>query len=171
MSKNDLEIERKFLVANNSWRQESFVDVIDIKQFYLTDRPGRIRLCVHKDGRKTAWHTIKYKIDNQHCINSAVIRQEIENEIDYDDALKELEKASRFIHKTRHLIDVEGHIFEVDEFQNLSFDLVLAEIELTSVEQTHPMPHWLALDVSSDESYSNSNLVKKTITKTSAIKI
>lgn len=64
------------------------------------------------------------------------------------------------IEKIRHLVDVENHIFEVDQFLGRHEGLILAEIELNHPDQHFPKPAWLGREVTSDKKFRNSQLYK-----------
>ena len=64
------------------------------------------------------------------------------------------------IEKTRYLVDYCGHTWEIDVFFGVNAGLVLAEIELESENEPFEHPDWLGKDVSDDNRYLNSSLVK-----------
>ena len=64
------------------------------------------------------------------------------------------------IDKTRHLVKVCAHVFEVDEFYGNNQGLVVAEVELASEDEVFEKPDWLGEEVTSDDRYYNSMLVK-----------
>jgi adenylate cyclase len=66
--------------------------------------------------------------------------------------------AGRRVEKIRHYVDVDGHVFEVDEFLGDNAGLVMAELELDRVDDTFPRPAWLGRDVSDVARYYNLNL-------------
>ena len=65
------------------------------------------------------------------------------------------------IDKTCYLIEVGGHVFEVDEFYGDNEGLVLAEVELSSEDEAYEKPEWLGEEVTGDIRYYNSMLMKK----------
>ena len=88
-------------------------------------------------------------------------RFEWENEIPLDEAqelLKLCEKGK--IEKTRFEIKSGKHIIEVDEFYGENEGLIMAEIELTSEEETFERPEWLGEEVTNDTRYYNAYLSK-----------
>ena len=64
------------------------------------------------------------------------------------------------IDKTRYLVDVGGHTYEVDEFYGDNDGLVVAEIELSSEDEDFIRPEWLGEEVTGDVKYYNSMLMK-----------
>ena len=144
-----LEIERKFLLKDDSWRNlvdHSFI----LKQGYLSTTPeATIRLRIKAD---TAMLTIKSK-------TIGIKRSEYEYAIPMHDAEEMLLLCKTpLIEKTRHTIDIGPHTWEIDEFYGQNEGLVIAEIELKSETDPFEVPDWLGEEVSDDIRYYNSNL-------------
>jgi adenylate cyclase len=146
-----VEIERKFLVSSNAFKEEAFTQN-RIKQGYLSsvsERTVRVRI----KGEK-GYLTIK-GISNE----SGLSRFEWEKEIPVDEAEKLLLLCETgVIDKTRFEIKTGNHIFEVDEFYGENEGLVMAEIELRSESETFEKPIWLGQEVTNDKRYYNSYL-------------
>ncbi|BDA86385.1 adenylate cyclase [Aureimonas sp. SA4125] len=143
------EIERKFLIREDSWRQ-SVGDVIAIRQFYLGRRDDfsvRIRIV---DAAK-AYLTVK--------TGAGLSRGEFEYEIPLADA-HDLEPAriGRVISKKRHRLPLGRHVIEVDVFEDDLAPLVIAEIELRSEDDAVELPSFLGQEVTGDSAYSNARL-------------
>jgi adenylate cyclase len=146
-----VEIERKFLVSSNAFKEEAFTQN-RIKQGYLNSVPERT-VRVRIKGEK-GFLTIK-GISNE----SGLSRFEWEKEIPVDEAEKLLLLCETgVIDKTRFEIKMGGHIFEVDEFYGENEGLVMAEIELKSESETFEKPNWLGQEVTNDKRYYNSYL-------------
>ena len=66
------------------------------------------------------------------------------------------------IDKTRYLVkSTDGvHTFEVDEFYGDNAGLVMAEVELGSVEESFEKPDFIGEEVTGDKRYYNSHLRK-----------
>ncbi len=147
-----LEIERKFLVKDKSYREKAVRSSI-IRQAYISDKvSGTVRIRV-RDAK--AYLTIKGK-------NNGAIRSEWEYEIPVKDAE---EMASELtggwsIDKVRHIVDVNGMDWEVDEFHGKHEGLTLAEIELASPDAPCPIPDFVGEEVTGDPRYYNSVLAK-----------
>jgi adenylate cyclase len=143
-----LEIERKFLIKNDSWKNE-IKKTVSIRQGYLNsevERTVRIRI----QGEQGVL-TIKGK-------NQNVTRKEFEYQIPLDDALNLLSMCEKpIIEKTRFLIPSNRSTWEIDVFDGENKGLVIAEIELTSEEESFDIPNWLGEEVSSE--YYNSSLI------------
>ncbi|MDE7347789.1 MAG: CYTH domain-containing protein [Muribaculaceae bacterium] len=144
-----LEIEHKFLVKNNSYRQ--LADVSHrIYQGYLCREPERTVRVRVKDQR--AFLTVKGR-------NHGASREEFEYEISMEDAEKMLLMClPPVLEKTRYIVPYKGKIWEVDEFYGSRAGLVTAEIELKSEEEEYDIPDFVGEDVTGDPRYYNSNL-------------
>ncbi len=144
------EIERKFLVKDNSWR--ALARGVKYRQGYLNsakERTVRVRTIDDK-----GYLTIK-------GITSGASRAEYEYEIPVAEAgalLNDLcEKP--LIEKSRYKIEFKGFVWEVDEFFGENQGLIVAEVELESENQTFEKPVWIGEEVTGDPKYFNSNLI------------
>ena len=150
-----LEIERKFLVQDDSYKAAAFKSVRMI-QGYISSSPGRTVRVRIADGQGSL--TIKGASSA-----SGAARYEWEKEIPEDEARALLEIAEPgVIDKTRYLIaNSDGvHTWEVDEFYGENAGLVVAEIELGFEEEPFDRPAWLGPEVTGDPRYYNSHLTK-----------
>ena len=146
-----IEIERKFLVKNETYKSESINKQL-ITQGYLSSDPKRtvrIRIC-----EQNAYITIKGQTSE-----SGTSRYEWEKEINIEDA-KQLMLLCRegVVTKIRHLIPLKNHTFEVDEFLKDNSGLVIAEIELSNENEDFERPSWLGKEVTGIKKYYNSQL-------------
>ena len=87
-------------------------------------------------------------------------RSEWEYEIPVDQARELLSFSNGTISKTRYLVPVGDHTFEVDEFYGENEGLVVAEVELGEEDEEYPHPEWLGEEVTGDRRYYNSQLLK-----------
>lgn len=147
-----IEIERKFLLLNDSW-QDDVYDSVRIVQGYLanTERAS-IRVRVHGDKANL----------NVKSMVIGISRSEFEYPIpinDAEDMLKNLCKHPK-IEKTRHYIKQDAHTWEIDVFEGDNRGLTIAEMELTKIEEEFKRPAWLGKEVSGDERYYNISLVQ-----------
>jgi adenylate cyclase len=149
------EIERKFLVKDESWRNGS--PGVRISQGYLArdaDRTVRIRI-----GGERAWITIKGR-------STGISRQEFEYEIPVEDARELLGMClPSVIDKTRHEVPHAGQVWEVDVFHGENEGLVVAEVELEDEAASPEIPEWVGAEVSADARYFNSHLAVTPYTK------
>ncbi len=147
-----LEIEHKFLLANDDWRDEVSHSV-HYKQGYLSSQPTssvRVRI-----SDSQAWLNIKSATIGNH-------RQEFEYEIPVSDANTILDDLCHkpLIEKMRHFVQRGQHIWEIDEFMGDNAGLIVAEIELSELEEAFAKPNWVGAEVTADLRYYNNNLVK-----------
>ncbi len=147
------EIERKFLVKNDSFKKDA-TKATRITQGYISSVPERtVRVRIKGD---KGFITIK-GIGNE----SGASRFEWEKEIPVDE-VKDLLKICEpgIIDKTRYLVPVGNHTFEVDEFYGDNEGLIIAEVELKDENEDFEKPDWLGEEVTGDVKYFNSMLMK-----------
>lgn len=65
--------------------------------------------------------------------------------------------------KTRHLVQYENHVWEIDQFFGNNDGLIIAEVELQSEDEKVIIPDWVIKEVSDDPKYYNSNLSKHSV--------
>ena len=146
------EIERKFLVADDSYRTLAY-DKSEILQGYICSGHGHT-VRVRTRGDK-GYLTIKGpSLDG-------ISRFEWEKEITLQDAreLFALCRAGR-IEKTRYLVRNGKHTVEVDEFHGDNEGLVFAEIELSDVDEPFTRPSFLGEEVTGNSRYYNAYISK-----------
>ena len=150
------EIERKFLLKNDSWKQQVEKSTV-LKQGYLNShaqRTVRIRIAGN-----LAFLTIKSK-------SEGISRQEFEYEIPVSEAESLLQICEQpLIEKTRHLVTIQNHTWEIDVFEGENKGLILAEIELNSETEIFEKPDWIGQEVSEDNRYYNSQLIQHPFAK------
>ena len=146
-----LEIERKYLIDLE--KIGTLENGIRIKQGYLsTDKNAVVRVRVKND---KAYLTIK-------GANNGISRLEFEYEIPFDEANEMLDNLCKkpLIDKTRYIIKHDIHIWEIDVFYGDNEGLVVAEVELKDENEKINLPSWIKEEVTSDNRYFNSNLMK-----------
>ena len=148
-----LEIERKFLVKGNGYRQQAYGQS-HIKQGYISSSHGRTVRVRIRDER--GYLTIKGPSEN-----GGLSRYEFEKEITLDEA-EQLMKLCEpgIIDKTRYLVKSGKHTFEVDEFFGENEGLVIAEVELGAEDESYEKPDFIGQEVTGDRRYYNSHLRK-----------
>ncbi len=150
-----LEIERKYLVKNDAWRDQ-VISESKLLQGYLARGQGvgatiRVRI---GDGRA---------ILNIKGVSKGFTRPEFEYEI----PLQEGEEIVRevaiqpCIEKTRYRVQCGNHTWDLDVFEGENDGLIVAEIELQSEDESFEMPEWAGEEVTDDRRYSNANLVER----------
>jgi adenylate cyclase len=147
------EIEHKYLVKADLWKQVVPLESKVVKQGYICSSPiNSVRVRVLGD---QGFVTIKGK-------STGAKRNEYEYEIPLVDAEEMLCLfCTDLIDKTRHYVVHGSHTWEVDEFHGLNAGLIVAEVELDSEDETYELPAWVERDVTSDKRYSNASLVLK----------
>jgi len=146
-----IEIERKFLVRDDSWRDGTVGT--EYRQGYLAVTPHcSVRVRVADD---QAWLTIKSG-------DSGPRRHEYEYPVPLRDADGLLALCQPVvISKTRYLVACGAHRWEIDEFHGENSGLVVAEIELEDEDESFDKPRWLGKEVSDDVRYYNAALSKR----------
>jgi adenylate cyclase len=144
------EIERKFLLLSDAWRDEVRDSVHLIQGYLVRNEKSAIRIRI-KGTR--AELNIKQSLDG-------IDRLEYEYEIPLADAREILEHVALrpLIEKTRHHVVRGDHLWEIDEFDGENRGLIMAEIELTDADEPFDKPAWIGEEVSLDPRYYNSNL-------------
>ena len=149
-----LEIERKFLVTDESYKAQATACYV-IKQGYLSRVPERV-VRVRTKGDK-GYITIKGK-----STHNGLSRFEWEHEITITEAEELLKLCETgIIEKCRYIVPVGNHNFEVDEFHGELEGRVLAEVELSSLSETFERPSWLGEEVTGNSAYYNSTMLKR----------
>lgn len=149
-----IEIERKFLVLDSSYREQAFSSS-RICQGYICSMRGRTVRVRIRDGK--GYLTIKGASNK-----SGTSRYEWEHELPLSEA-EELMKLCEpgMIDKTRYLVKCGTHTFEVDEFYGANEGLVIAEVELADENEPFERPAFLGEEVTGQVKYYNSFLMKK----------
>ncbi|OOG65731.1 adenylate cyclase [Sinorhizobium sp. A49] len=141
------EIERKFKVSNDRWRQHASVG-IELRQAYIMASKDRI-LRVRTIDAHRAVLTVKIRIGR-------LQRDEYEYEIPYLDAIEMFARAlGKIIEKTRHEVEFGGHLWEVDVYSGEHRGLVTAEVELANCDDVPPQPTWIGPEITGNQLYSN----------------
>ena len=148
-----LEIERKFLVVNDSYKQMAY-SFSRITQGYICSARGRTVRVRIRDGK--GYLTIKGPAEE-----GGLSRYEWEKEISLVEA-EELMKLCEpgMIDKTRYLVQSGNHTFEVDEFYGDNEGLVVAEVELKCENEPFEKLSFIGKEVTGDVKYYNSYLMK-----------
>lgn len=148
-----IEIERKFLVTGDGWRDAAH-EVVPMAQGYLNDLAamdsGAMKASVRvRIAGSRAWLNLKSR-------ELGHTRQEFDYPISPDDARALLAlSVGGLIDKRRHLVEYEGHLWEVDEFLGDNAGLIVAEIELASAGEAFGKPDWIGAEVTDSSRYYN----------------
>ena len=146
-----LEIERKFLLMNDSWRKDAGEGLQIIQAYLSLDKARNVRVRLYGE---QGFLTIKGKTEG-------ISRVEFEYPIPKDDVLALLPLClGAAIEKKRYLLNKGNVTWEIDEFFGANRGLFLAEVELESEDQALELPDWVGEEVSSDPRYFNSSLAQ-----------
>ncbi len=151
-----VEIERKFLLKDDSWRAEVVRSVV-FRQGYLTSlnagSPGKASVRVRIEGDQA---NINIK-----SVTLGAARMEYEYPVPLEEASEMLDTlcAGPLIEKTRHYIERDGLVWEIDEFSGDNQGLIVAEVELDHSSQVISLPKWIGTEVTEDKKYYNACLV------------
>lgn len=152
------EIERKFLVTSNRYKELYFAKS-RIAQGYLNSDPERtVRIRIKGE---SGFLTVKGKSNE-----TGTTRFEWETELSLADARPLLRLCEPgIIEKTRYEVRYGAHVFEVDEFEGDNQGLIIAEIELEDETENFEKPDWLGHEVTGDERYYNAFISKNPFTR------
>lgn len=147
-----IEIERKFLLRSEAWR-DLVSKSMPIKQAYLL-------------GSEKA--SVRVRITGEQAnlnIKSATLgitRKEYEIPLTLPDAEEILRDLCQTpaIDKTRYLVPFGDHVWEIDEFHGANDGLIVAEIELSHADEAFTKPDWIGEEVSDDVRYYNVSLIQ-----------
>ena len=145
-----VEIERKFLLCSDEWRQH-ISERIEMHQGYLSrDAQSSVRVRI----------TDRKAILGIKSTRDGIYRLEYEYPIPRADAREIMAQIAHrpVIEKTRYIVHWEGHCWEIDEFHGDNAGLIVAEVELNSTDEQFVHPPWLGKEISTDARYYNSNL-------------
>lgn len=146
------EIERKFLVSGDGWR-DLVTTRIPIRQAYLSS-DGKASIRVRIKGEGVATLSIKSRpVDLRRL------------ELEYSIPVLEAEALIQLRHglvieKVRHVVPWGGLAWEIDVFSGENAGLVIAEIELRDEHQHIDLPDWIGTEVTGQRAYYNSALVQ-----------
>ncbi len=147
-----VEIERKFLLLSDDWKAQ-VEKSYQMQQGYLShDAQSSVRVRICDDHADI----------NIKSTRDGIYRLEYEYAIPMNDAQELLTQVAHrpLVKKTRHIIHVANHCWEIDEFDGDNAGLIVAEIELSHVDEVFEHPSWLGEEISTDARYYNSNLSK-----------
>lgn len=147
-----IEIERKFLLKDDSWRQQADAGTLYRQGYLVGAKQASVRVRI-EGGR--AFLNIK-------SMTLGVTRHEYQYPIPLDEAKELLDNLCEkpLVEKTRYRVRHADHEWEIDVFAGANAGLIVAEVELQSEQEAISLPPWAGVEVSSDPRYYNVNLVK-----------
>jgi adenylate cyclase len=146
-----LEIERKFLVANPSWKN-SVVRSVRIRDGLIANNKG------HKARVRIANDVATIALKSRRL---GLARTEFEYVIPYSDAEEMLRIMcdGNVLDKVRYFVSHASNTWQVDVYEGLLDGVVLAEIELTDPDRKLTLPDWIGAEVTADPNYRKINMV------------
>jgi CYTH domain-containing protein len=146
-----VEIERKFLVADESWRA-ACVGSERLRDGLIAasdDRKVRVRIYENR-----ATLTVKTGLEGR-------TRGEFEYEIPMKDAEELLAShcSDNILTKTRYRAPYQGFTWEIDVYDGILSGVVLAEVELQDANAAVPLPDWIGREVTGDPRYRKINML------------
>ena len=146
-----IEIERKFLVAGDGWR-DFLRRKETLRKIYLTTGGKGVTVRVRTIDDARGFITIKSG-------GSALARAEFEYDVPIADARQMLGLSrGAQIEKTRHSLELAGGDWVVDEFHGRHEGLIIVEVELDTPTAALELPGWVGDEVTGDPQYYNSSL-------------
>lgn len=148
-----IEIERKFLLRDASWRAHAHRAERMLQGYLAGNDECSVRVRISGDDARL----------NIKSATLGIERLEFEYPLPVADAEQMLRTlcGTRTLEKTRHYLRHGAHEWEIDEFHGANAGLVVAELELAAVDETFERPPWLGAEVSDDPRYYNSRLVEQ----------
>ena len=148
----NLEIERRFLIKNNNWRNYIY-NKSSITQGYLSSNNDEwiVRL---RSENKHFKLTLK-----KHIINSTSL--EFEYKIKSIEGNRIMSDIKNKIEKQRFYLKIKDRNWIVDIFKNLNAPLEIAEIELDSEKEKIVLPDFISKEITGIQIFSNYQLSKK----------
>lgn len=148
-----LEIERKFLLRDESWRAHC------ARQHEIRD--GLIAVAV---GRK-----VRVRISDRKATLTVKTKTEslANHEFEYEIPLRDAEELLAHhclrepLSKTRYVISHGQHVWHVDVYKGILEGVVLAEVELPSETACLTFPPWIGREVTGNPDYKKTNMVNK----------
>ncbi|SFB59188.1 CYTH domain-containing protein [Rhizobium sp. NFR07] len=147
-----LEVERKYLVVNDTWRGEAAASrhIEDHLIARFEGGKARVRLCEDQP-------TLTLKGERH-----GAARSEYHVSLTSDDAqgiISEFAKGPG-LEKLRHEVKVGEHLWQVDEYLGPLLGLVTAEIELGAESEDFDIPEWTGREITGDTRLSSAVLAE-----------
>ena len=145
----NLEIERRFLIKNNSWRTY-IINQVQIIQGYLSSNNDGWIVRLRSENKEFKL-TLK-----KHIMNSTSL--EFEHTIDSNEGNQILSHIKNKIVKQRFYLKVNEQNWIVDIFQDSNAPLEIAEIELASEYEKIFIPDFISKEITGIKIFSNYQL-------------
>ena len=156
------EIERKFLVADESWRK-TYTKSERLTDGLIASTNGRkVRVRMYE---KRATLAVKTK-------REGLARDEFEYAIPRSDAeqLIAIHCDEDVVMKTRYFVPHQAFTWEVDVYEETLSGVVLAEVELEREAIEVPLPDWIGQEVTNDPAYRKINMLRARLARLKPLK-
>ena len=144
-----LEIERRFLIKNDNWK-EFITKKIDIEQGYLSKSLDDWIIRLRFSG-KSSKIALKKHI-------KGFTNFEFEYSIPRKDGETIMSNLSNTIKKERFYLEVEKKSWTIDSFKENNYPLEIAEIELSNEKEDFLLPSFISSEITAMTHYSNFSL-------------
>ena len=144
-----LEIERRFLIKNDNWK-EFITKKIYIEQGYFSKSLDDWIIRIRFTGKK-AKIALKKHI-------KGFTNFEFEYPIPPRDGEKIMSNLSNIIKKERFFLEVEKKSWIIDCFKDNNYPLEIAEIELSNEDENLSIPSFISKEITGLTQYSNFSL-------------
>ena len=151
-----LEIERRFLVKNNNWK-EFITKKIIIEQGYLSKSLNDWIIRIRFTGKD-------YEIALKKHIESFT-NFEFEYSIPRNDGETIMSNLSNTIRKERFYLEIEKKFWIIDCFKEKNYPLEIAEIELSNEKEDLSLPTFISKEITGLKNFSNFSLTNKPFSK------
>ncbi|MEM9336873.1 MAG: adenylate cyclase [Patescibacteria group bacterium] len=161
-----IEIERTFLLnkpGDDNWLKHTNA-LIEIKQGYIAQGYGntvRVREAITRDPGTMETSEISRRVGIKGK-PKGIVTPEIEARVTkmQFNHLYELCE-SRVIDKTRYIVPIAKHVFEIDVYKGVLAGLVTIDIELAAADEAIVMPSWIGEEITGRKEYTNHDLALK----------
>ena len=151
-----LEIERRFLIKNDNWKQFITKKIL-IEQGYLSKSLDDWIIRIRLTGKE-------FKIALKKHIKGFT-NFEFEYSIPRKDGETIMSNLSHIVKKERFFLKVEKKYWIIDCFKENNYPLKIAEIELSHEKEDLILPTFLSEEITGLKHYSNFSLAKKPFSK------
>jgi len=157
MKQSNREIERKFLVIGDAWKQQAYRRC-HFAQGYLNNAANPENKCSIRVRIEGDEATLNIK-----SMEIGLSRDEYEYAIPLQDAEKMLKTLviGPVVEKIRYWVEYAGFVWEIDEFLGDNAGLVVAEVELPDEQTQPPLPDWVGQEVTHELRYYNVALAQR----------
>ena len=152
-----IEIERRFLVENEDWKDQVILSE-SFSQAYLNSSTDEWATRVRIIDNNKGYITLKSSLNG-------LTNYEFEYSIPRKDAIELIQLSKYKITKTRYQLKINKKNWVVDLFDGSNSSLKIAEIELNSESDEIQVPSWCGQEITGIKSLSNAALANVPISE------